>query len=177
MAVDRRMRWGMVVAWAVAVAAIVIVALLRIPAPDGGPAVVVAGRDESRRTVTLAQLKRLPALERSGRYENQFGNWRDEGIYTGVLLMDLLGADVEYARLRLVASDGYRVEVERNRVEDLEYPMALAYAFDGVEIPDWEDGPRIVVLPEDGDVSNEEYGTTSAGSFWIKNVTEIHLLP
>ena len=54
--------------------------------------------------------------------------------------------------------------------------MILAYAYDGVEVPSWEMGFRIAVLPEDGNVGNEEYGATSAGSFWVMNVEQIVLI-
>jgi hypothetical protein len=67
------------------------------------------------------------------------------------------------------------VTIERARVEDEEYPMVLAYAFNGVEVPAWTDGFRIVVLPEDGRISNEEYAATSAGSYWVKNVVRLTL--
>jgi hypothetical protein len=53
--------------------------------------------------------------------------------------------------------------------------MVLAYALDGISIPDWKDGFRLVVLPEGGRVSNEAYRAASAGSFWVKNVERITL--
>ena len=77
----------------------------------------------------------------------------------------------------VIANDGYTIEVERCRVEDPDYPMILAYAYDGVEVPSWEMGFRIAVLPEDGTVSNEEYGVESAGSYWVKNVVRLVLRP
>lgn len=135
----------------------------------------VHGLSEQTRVFSLGDLKRLPALERPGRYQNQFGNWRDEGIYTGVMLRDLLGAEVNYDTLVVVASDGYRLEITRDRVDDPKYPMILAYALDGAEVPTWEEGPRIAVLPEDGAVSNEEYSAVSAGSFWVRNVVRLIL--
>ncbi|UCF10340.1 MAG: hypothetical protein JSW65_01280 [Candidatus Bipolaricaulota bacterium] len=177
MALVREVRWGMAAAWILAVALMVVLAILRVPSREAGPEVCIVSLDGFEMVVALAEMKRLRALSRPGSYENQFGNWRDEGRYTGVLLADLIGEEVEYGAVLLVAADGYRIEVARSRLEDPGYPMIVAYAFDGVEIPAWRDGPRIAVLPEDGGVSNEEYGVLSAGSFWVKNVTEIHLLP
>jgi len=120
-------------------------------------------------------MKRLPALTREGTYQNQFGNWGDPGIYTGVLLTDLIDSEAPYAAILVQAADGYEVAIERERVGGPDYPMILAYAFNGVEVPDWEMGYRIAVLPEDGNVSNEEYGVPSAGSFWVKNVVRVIL--
>jgi hypothetical protein len=139
-----------------------------------GPAIEVVLPSGATHTVTLAALRRLPALTRQGEYQNQFGNWRDAGTYSGVRLTDLIG-DVAYATVEVVAADGYRATIDRARVEDEEYPMVLAYAFNGVEVPAWADGFRIVVLPDDGRVSNEEYDAVSSGSYWVKNVNCIVL--
>lgn len=140
------------------------------------PAIEIAYSDGRRRMITLSQMKRQPSLTRTGTYQNQFGSWRDEGVYTGVCLADLVGIGTEYEAIRVIATDGYTIEVERHRVEDAGYPMILAYAYDGVEVPSWEMGFRIAVLPEDGNVGNEEYGASSAGSFWVKNVRQIVLI-
>lgn len=126
--------------------------------------------------VSLADLGRLEQISRRGEVQNQFGNWRDGGTYTGVLLADILKG-VSYASIDLVAADGYRVTVDRARVESEEYPMVLAYALDGLSVPTWTDGFRVVVLPADERVSNEEYEATSAGSYWVKNVVRIVPLP
>jgi len=75
----------------------------------------------------------------------------------------------------VAADDGYTVVIERARLEDPDYPVVLAFEMDGVSVPEWEDGYRIAVLPEDGSVSNEEFGVESAGSFWVKNVVRITL--
>jgi hypothetical protein len=141
-----------------------------------GPLLWIALATGAERKIDLASLQRLPQISRYGEVQNQFGNWRDAGTYTGVLLTDLLN-DASYGTLDVVAEDGYRVTINRSRVEDGEYPMVLAYAFDGVPVPAWEDGFRVVVLPDDGRVSNEEYGAASAGSFWVKNVARIVLSP
>jgi len=125
---------------------------------------------------SLDRVTSAARIEREGVYQNQFGNWRDQGTYTGVLLSALIGTSAVYDRIVVTASDGYTATIERARVEDSEYPMVLAYRFDGTEVPTWEDGPRIAVLPEDGDVSNEEYNAESAGSYWVKNITRIQLV-
>ncbi len=175
MAVGERLRRTYLVAFLTLAVAVVIPVIVRVATQSEGPEIQIILADGQQRTIILSQMKRLPTLTRKGTYQNQFGNWRDEGVYTGVRLTDIIGTDVDYEAIRVTASDGYEIEVERARVESPDYPMVLSYAFDGVEVPAWEIGFRIVVLPEDGDVSNEEYGVDSAGSFWVQNVTKISL--
>ncbi|MCK4394550.1 hypothetical protein KAX17_16725, partial [Candidatus Bipolaricaulota bacterium] len=149
--------------------------LIRFVTHTNGPQIELVFTDGRARTVTLAQMKRLPALTRKGTYQNQFGNWGDPGIYTGVRLTDLIDSEAPYTTILVQAADGYEMSIERDRVKNADYPMVLAYAFNGIEVPAWEMGFRIAVLPEDGNVSNEEYGVTSAGSFWVKNVVRVIL--
>ena len=156
--------------------AIVAAALIREVGGRRGPTVLVDSGTDRTRTVNLGQMKALPILSRSGCYENQLGNWRDAGVYAGVRLSDLLGEGVDYVSLLVTAKDGYALELERERVEDQEYPIVLAYAFNGVEVPAWQDGFRLAVLPEDGSVSNAEYRAPSAGAFWVKNVVRITVM-
>ena len=154
----------------------VVVGVLRTPTDRLDPAVEIVGTDGTRQTVTLSTITRAPVLTRVGRYQNQYGNWRDEGIYSGVLVSYLL-RDKAYTAVEAVSQDGYRVRIDRSRIEDPAYPMVLAYAFNGVTVPDWEDGFRIAVLPESGGVSNTDYGMASAGSVWIKQVVRLVLHP
>lgn len=170
----RNVRRGMLVGLILLTAAATASLVVRWALSPRGPAIEVVLPSGATRTVTLAELRRLPVITRSGEYQNQFGTWRDAGTYTGARLTDLLG-DAEYETLEVVAADGYRAPIERKRIENPEYPMILAYAYDGVEVPNWEDGFRIAVLPEDGRVSNEEYDAISAGSYWVKNVNRIVL--
>jgi hypothetical protein len=166
--VRRGMLLGLIIL-TVAVAALLVVRWALSPR---GPAIEIVLPSGTIRTLTLATLRRPPTLTRQGEYQNQFGNWRDAGIYKGVRLTDLIG-DVDYETIDIVARDGYRVSIERRRVENSDYPVVLAYEKDGVAVPTWEDGFRVAVLPEDGRVSNEEYDATSAGSYWVKNVARL----
>ena len=168
------LRRGMLLGLVVLTVVVAVPLVVRWALFPKGPAIEVVLPSGATRTVTLAALRRFPVLTRQGEYQNQFGNWRDAGTYTGVRLSDLIG-DVAYATVEVVAADGYDASVDRARVEDPEYPVVLAYAFNGVEVPEWSDGFRIVVLPEDGRVSNEEYRTTSAGSYWVKSVVRLTL--
>ena len=170
----QNVRRGMLLGLVVLTVAIAAPLVVRWALSPKGPAIEVVLPSGATRTVTLAALRRFPVLTRQGEYQNQFGNWRDAGTYTGVRLSDLIG-DVAYATIEVVAADGYRVTIDRARVEDEEYPMVLAYAFNGAEAPAWPDGFRVVVLPDDGRVSNEEYDAVSAGSYWVKNVVRLTL--
>ena len=122
----------------------------------------------------MEDLEQLPQIERRGTYQNQFFNWKDEGVYRGPRLAVILG-DTAYETAVVVAADGYRMGIPRARIENSEQPMVLALAMDGRYAPAWPDGPRIAVLPEDGDISNEEFDAVSAGSYWVKNVARIEL--
>lgn len=169
---QRAARLAFVVLIAVCVAPLAV----RILLPAGGPSIQIVETSGSIRTITLSEMKKLPVLTRDGGYQNQYGNWRDQGTYSGVLLTDLI-ENREYASLEFVAEDGYRVAIDRSRVEDPGYPMVLAFQMDGADVPDWEDGFRIAVLPEDGGVSNADYGVESAGSYWVKRIIRLILQP
>jgi hypothetical protein len=164
------------IAFGVLIVACLAPLIVRSLLPDEGPSVLIERVDGALQTVTLADMKRRTVLTREGQYQNQYSNWRDQGIYSGVLVSDLMG-DAAYSAVEAIAEDGYRVTIERDRIDDPAYPMVLAFGFDGVEVPAWEDGFRIAVLPEDGDVSNEEYGVESAGSYWVKEVVRLRVLP
>jgi len=180
MAVESNSRGGRIrkvylAAWLLAIVAVVLVAVVRIASNPSGPFVTIVDVEGQARSVSLDAIERLPSLTRHGVYQNQYGNWRDEGTYAGVLLADLLEPEMDYASVRVVAEDGYEVTIERSRVEDPDFPVVLAYALDGVSVPAWSDGYRIAILPEDGDIGNEEYGVESAGSYWVKHVERIIL--
>lgn len=175
MAVETRLRRWYLVAFITLIVAVVAPFIVRLAMHADEPAVEIVSLDGITRKVSLSKMKRMPILTREGTYQNQFDNWRDQGTYTGVRLTDLIGPAVDYRSIRVVAADGYELSIERERVEDPDYQMILAYAFDGLEIPAWGMGFRIAVLPEDGAVSNAEYNAVSAGSFWVKNVVRIIL--
>ncbi len=170
----RNTRRGRVAALALLTLAAATPLVVRWIVEPRGPAVEIVLPTGRARNLSLSEMRRLPRVTRRGEVQNQFGNWRDGGTYTGVRLSDLIG-DAEYDEIDVVAADGYRVSIARSRVESVDYPIVLAYGFDGVDVPTWQDGFRIAVLPEDGRVSNEEYGTVSAGSYWVKNVARIEL--
>jgi hypothetical protein len=174
-AVETRLRRWYLVAFIALIAAVVAPFIVRLALRADEPSIEIVSLDGITHKVALSKMKRMPILTREGIYQNQFENWRDQGTYTGVRLTDLIGSAADYRSIRIVAADGYELSIKRERVEDPNYPMILAYALDGLEVPSWEMGFRIAVLPKDGNVSNNEYNTVSAGSFWVKNVVRIIL--
>jgi hypothetical protein len=170
----RRRQWAARTGFILLILACIVPLVVRSLLPDPGPSIQIIDSMGNARTVTLAAMKKMPTVTREGVYQNQYGNWRDQGTYSGVLLTDLIGS-AEYDSVEVIADDGYRMTIEKARVEDPEYPMILAYRMDGRDVPDWPDGFRIAVLPEDGNVSNDDYHTESAGSFWVKRVTRLVL--
>jgi hypothetical protein len=170
-----RIRVGFLLAFLLLSLAVLLPVVIRSSVRDEGPSVTIESVEGRARRITLSEMKRMPTVSRRGMYQNQYGNWRDEGVYVGVPLTAILGENESYRTLLICAEDGYEVPMERHRVESADYPVILAYAFEGEEVPLWVDGFRIAVLPEDGSVSNEEYEAVSAGGYWVKNVARIVL--
>ena len=166
--------------------------------PDG---LVVRGPDGTAE-LTFDQLKAMEAAEADSSFENQFGNVRGAGRYRGVAVADLLalvGGMRRGDRLRVHASDGFEQTYEFvNVYPPAEGPyarqgqMVLAHGYAAVgealaAVPEWEDGPRLVFLPEDGLYSNEDCrlssppGTgwheyQSAGARWPRNVALLEVV-
>jgi hypothetical protein len=172
----KNVRRGMVIGLVLLAIAVAAPLAVRWATAPKGPSLLIELQTGAEKRIDLADLLRLPQIARRGEVQNQFGNWREAGMYAGVLVADLLKG-VSYDAIDVVAGDGYRVTIDRSRVEDAEYPMVLATSLDGVSVPTWRDGLRIVVLPVAGRVSNAEYHATSAGSFWVKNVVRIVIEP
>jgi hypothetical protein len=173
----RGIRPAYLIGFLAVILAVVMPIVVRWTVAPSGPGIEIVDVSGRKRAVALRDIRGLSRLCLRGSYENQFGNWRDEGEYCGVLLTDLIGPEADYASITVVAEDGYRVEIERERVENPDYPVVLAFSFDGRIVPDWTDGYRIAVLPADGGVSNAEYGVESAGSYWVKSVVRLVLGP
>jgi len=171
-AVRRPVRWGLFVGVLLVLG---VLAVLRSGAPPES-LVTVLGPEEVG--LSLSELRDLPALEREGSYQNQFENWSTPARYRGVPLSELLGhvyPEHQPESVTVVARDGYRLTLSRERLTDPRYPVVLAYAKDGATPPEWEEGPRIAVLPEDGRVSNDEYGAESAGAYWVRGVVRLEV--
>ncbi|TFG31153.1 hypothetical protein EU528_06940 [Candidatus Thorarchaeota archaeon] len=153
--------------------------------------VTIAGPNEMSRNVTLSEMLLLDTISRNSSYQNTYGNVGGIGIYTGVRvasLLDLIGGMNNSQTLRVVAEDGYSQSFNRSKVypnetiHDIQGDMILAYQYEGLTIPDYEDGFRLAFLPEDGYYSNEDANATTdpnpaaAGPQWVSNVVRLELL-
>jgi predicted phosphodiesterase len=143
--------------------------------------------------LTFDQLMGMAEVEGNSSYENLYGNLGGTGYYSGVeirLIVELVGGMQEGEILRVTSSDGYYQEFGYLNVYpnqtwlELQGSMILALELNGLPVPDWQDGPRIAMLPADELYGNLDCGATSypdqgynlypsAGARWVKNVAQI----
>ncbi|NYT11209.1 MAG: hypothetical protein GKC03_01500 [Methanomassiliicoccales archaeon] len=155
----------------------------------------VEGDPESEVDITMNDLLSMESIEAFSSYQNFFGNWRGHGIYRGVNvsdLVDLIGGISEGDNVTVYATDGYnQTYCWRNVMNEWSDPsiqgnMVLAYEFNGTRIPEWEEGPMIIFMPDDGEYSNQDCLNTScegqgghvylsAGSRWVRNAENLVL--
>ncbi len=141
---------------------------------------------------TLNELESMETISGMAKYQNRFGNWNEEAEYVGVSLSELISDMERNDVVEVTASDGYTQNFSYEQIfpndtrEELQGEIILAYQKDDSKVPDWEAGPRIAVLPEDKEFSNQDLQLTkslgktfetqtSAGSLWAKNVENIEL--
>jgi predicted phosphodiesterase len=157
----------------------------------------VTGRNGTTCNYTFEDLFAMGILEGNSSFENYFGNIGGEGFYTGVALSDLIdavGGMEEGDVLRVTATDSYYQDFGYLNVypgEDwleLQGVMLVALSLDSVSIPDWEDGPKLIMLASDGLYNNSDCEETSyegqgysvypsAGARWVKNLATIQVIP
>jgi len=148
--------------------------------------------------ITAAELEAMSVISGQSCFQNIYGNFRGEGTYRGVpvsRLVEAVGGMEPGDQLLVYSGDGY---VQAYAYENV-YPreagwygyqgdMILAIEYNGTTPPEWEDGYRIVFLPEDGvyDNSDCEHSSApgqgwhlyqSAGSRWVRMVTRLEVLP
>jgi len=153
-------------------------------------------RSKSKEVVfTYEDLFRLPMVDGNSSYENQFGNVMGKGNYKGVefsVLLSYVGGMKDGEVLKVYSSDGYiqifcywNVYPNETYLE-LQGKMILAIEYNGEQIPSWEDGPRVAMLPNDCLYSNKDcemtsyqgqgyYQYPSAGARWSKCVCVIEV--
>ncbi len=135
---------------------------------------------------TFEELRNMDSIEGEGKRIRSTANVRGPNTYRGVHITDLVSniySGTDYT-LEVEARDGYTMTYPREHVEgdvpvldedynetDIEpdFEAILAYEEDGEQIPDWEDGPRIAFL-------NDE-GLLSSAGLWAKEVRNIRVLP
>ncbi|MFO7991387.1 MAG: metallophosphoesterase [Thermoplasmata archaeon] len=129
-------------------------------------------------------------------FQNQFGNKRGQGYYEGVKVSKLLeevGGMKENDTLVVESIDGYEQKFGYlNIYPDEDYldkqgELILALKYDNKTIDEWNDGPRLVTLPEDGYYNSDDCEETSypgqgyniydsAGARWVKYVKTIEVV-
>jgi 3',5'-cyclic AMP phosphodiesterase CpdA len=168
--------------------------LLNPPTPDR-VSLTIQSKDASV-TLSIQDLENLDFLEQFTSFQNQFDNWGGQGVYQGVkisTLLELLDGINENQTLRVTATDGFSQDFAYSNVYpnaswyDLQGDMVLAFSFNESYVPYWEDGFRLVMMPEDGAYSNTDCATTSApgmgynlypsaGARWIRYVVLIEVI-
>lgn len=158
--------------------------------------VTISGHDETV-TLTINDLLVLSTTEGVSSFQNQYDNWRGQGVYTGVKVADLLelvGDMSTSDRLRVHAIDGFAQDFSYSNVYpnsswyDYQGDMILAYSYNETLVPEWSDGFRLVMLPDDEAFSNNDCLATSApgmgcnvyssaGARWVRFVVHIEVMP
>jgi len=183
-----------------AISAIVVVAtigaiMVMVPSNpnlDTVPEVKLIGADGAFVNVSLTEMTEMSIITRNGSFQNSYGNVRGAGEYTGVLISDLVelvGGMEENDTVKVVASDGYSQTFAYSKVYpnasfwSIQGDMVLAYEYNGTVVPDYEDGFRLIFLPEDGYYSNADANATTdpdpfgAGPQCVSDVTQIVVMP
>ncbi len=153
--------------------------------------VEVVGSNGVSQNVTLAEMMMMDSVSGNSSYQNTYGNVRGVGVYKGVKISDLVnlvgGMDDGYV-VRIVAEDGYSHTFEKSKaypnltIWNLQGDMILAYEYDGLTMPEYENGFRLAFIPEDGYYSNADANATTepdpsaAGPQWVSNVIRIEVL-
>ncbi|MFW6141842.1 MAG: molybdopterin-dependent oxidoreductase [Candidatus Saliniplasma sp.] len=156
--------------------------------PTGEEGIVTVGGED----MTLSDLESMETVTGTVKYQNRFQNWNEMSEYKGVALNDLITDMDHNDAVQVTASDGYSMKYSYGEInptsenQEIQGDIILAYEKDGSKVPDWEDGPRIAVLPEDEEFSNADHNITkslasefnrqtSASSLWVKMVEKIEL--
>ncbi|NWF96560.1 MAG: hypothetical protein HXY34_10515 [Candidatus Thorarchaeota archaeon] len=188
---SQRMLYGVLLL--VVIVAAGALATLTLMTDTAQPTVNLTGHDMSTRKVTLTQMKGMPTVHMNGSFQNSFGNIRGAGEYRGVrvsALVELAGGMEANDTVQVISSDGYNRtfgyrNVYPNSTEyGIQGHMVLAFEYNGSEVPDYEDGFRLMFLTDDGVFSNADaaqvypdLGTGSAGSLCVSKVATIRVLP
>jgi len=143
-------------------------------------------------TLSLDDLLAMEAMSGFSSFQNQYDNWRGQGIYSGVDISDLIelvGGMTINDTLIVQSFDGYTQEFGYSNVypnttwAEIQGPMILAYSYNDTLVLDWTDGMRLVMMPSDGGYSNldaiqtsESDDVISAGARWVRFVSSIEVI-
>jgi len=152
---------------------------------------VINGEDEE--DVFLVDLALMNQKEGFTAYQNMTGYWGGNGTYKGVPLADIieLVAPIDSNDIVKVSSNGYMKSFAyfnfypNASVYNIQGDLIIAYSYNGTIATTWADGPQVAFLAPDGGYSNVDASLTihpawfggSGGSFWVKNVLTITILP
>ena len=152
--------------------------------------IVVRGANDDV-TLSLDDLLQMVPTEGFSSFQNQFNNWRGQGVYEGIAistLIELVGGVTANGTLIVMSFDGYSQEFNYSNVypnaswSEIQGPMILAYEYNGTRVLDWADGMRLVMIPPDGAYSNMDATLTSstpvvsAGSRWVRFVSFLEVV-
>ncbi|MFX1517660.1 MAG: hypothetical protein ACFFC6_15255 [Promethearchaeota archaeon] len=159
------------------------------PEPSQDVVLVVMGVSGEIKEYTLAELKEFTSSSGTSEYQNSYGNWKDKGVYKGVLVSKLaeeVGGIQQGDIMIATSEDNYTQVYPYENIypstawKAIQGEMILAYELNETEVPDWEDGLRIAFLPTDEQFSNEDSDQTSsleakgaASRKWSKWVTKV----
>jgi predicted phosphodiesterase len=161
------------------------------------PHLTIVGRTATNLNLTYDELFTMDSHEGLSSFENYYGSVGGEGDYSGVSmadLVDLVGGMEEGDVLRILSIDGYYQDFGYLNVHpegawiELQGLMILALTKDDASVPDWADGPMLMMMPSDGLYSNSDCEATSyegqgfdlypsAGARWVKNVATVQVVP
>jgi hypothetical protein len=176
----------------VATLGVLYVMVPNVPNLDEVPEVLLTGPTQTSVNVSLSEMTEMSIITRNGSYQNSFGNVRGFGEYSGVLISDLVelvGGMEENDTVKVIASDGYSQMFEYSKVYpnasiwEIQGDMVLAYGFNDTLVPEYEEGFRLMFLPEDGYYSNIDANETTdpdpyaAGPQCVSEVTHIVVIP
>lgn len=144
---------------------------------------------------SVGDLMQMSTVEGRASFENKFGNLGGQGTYVGVPVSDLLepvGGVSPGGIITVRSTDGYEQDYAYENVcptpewMELQGTMVLAFEKDGMTMPEWGEGPRVVFLSPDGIYHNLDCAGTSvpgqgwnsyqsAGARWARYVSEIEV--
>jgi len=156
-------------------------------------------KGEENVTITyerLLQMMKQDGVSGVSSFQNQFGNQRGEGYYSGVkssTILEKVGGMDENDTLVIESIDGHTQEFGYLNVYPDEYFLSeqgefiLALTYNNQTIEEWNDGPRAAFMPDDGYYSNKNCENTSyegqgwneyesAGARWVKYVKSLRVV-
>jgi hypothetical protein len=161
------------------------------------PHVTLVGRGGMRLDLSYDEMSAMSITEGYSSFENLYDNIGGAGDYSGVSvadLVELVGGISEGDVLRVTSSDGYLQEFAYLNVHtneawlQLQGEMVVALSYESELVPEWEDGPKLVMLAPDGVYNNADCEATSyegqgyvvypsAGARWVKCVALVEVIP